>query len=174
MLTEKDRELEEAAGIVYLTPEKCSFFKCGDFLSCTMKNEDKTYQRVNLHRLFPFDNPYSLISVLDPDSVEIGIIEDVGNFGEQSKLIKDEIDRKYYVCELKALKSVKDSWSASTWNAVDATGDIMFTVKAPYNNVHKCRDGRILIIDIDENRYVLDPVEKLDRTTRRLIELYLV
>ena len=174
MLTEKDKELEAAAGIVYLTPDKYVFSKNGDFLSLRVVDEDKYYPRVNLHRLFPFDNPYSLISVLDPDTVEIGIIEDVGNFGEQSKLIKDEIDRKYYVCELKALKSVKDSWSSSTWNAVDATGDIMFTVKAPYNNVHKCRDGRILIIDSDENRYVLDPVEKLDRTTRRLIELYLI
>ena len=174
MLTEKDKELEEAAGIVYLTPEKCSFSKNGDFLSCTIKDEDRFYPRVNLHRLFPFDNPYSLISVLDPDSVEIGIIEDAEIFGNETTLIKDEIDRKYYVCELKSIKSIKERWGSSTWKATDATGDITITVKAAYNNVHKCRDGKILVIDSDENRYMLDPVEKLDRTTRRLIELYLI
>ncbi|MCQ2456585.1 MAG: DUF1854 domain-containing protein, partial [Clostridia bacterium] len=122
----------------------------------------------------PFDNPYSLISVLDPDSVEIGIIEDVGVFGDEAGIIKDEINRKYYICELKSVKSIKERWGSSTWKATDATGDITFTVKATYNNVHKCRDGKILVIDSDENRYVLDPVEKLDRTTRRLIELYLI
>ncbi|MBR6807683.1 MAG: DUF1854 domain-containing protein [Clostridia bacterium] len=171
----REKELLEAAGIVYLTCANCRFEKKGDFVSLDLLgNEAKNYSRVNLHRLFPFDRPYSYISVLDSDSQEIGIIAEIGDFDEETcELLKHELDRKYYVCDLISVSSVKDRFGFSYWKVQSTAGEITFTIRDTHNSLRENIDGKISISDIDGNRYTLPPLAKLDKKSRRLVELYL-
>ena len=117
MENNKDTRLIEAAGIVYLSDENCKLFRNGDFLGMEYENgDDKTkYDRVNLHRMFPFNLPFKYISVLNTDSEEIGIISDISVFDRDTEaLLKNELERKYYVCTLTGLISVKDKVTAKT------------------------------------------------------------
>ena len=172
----REKELLEAAGIVYLTSENCKFEKKGDFVSLTLfvNEEEKNYSRVNLHRLFPFDKPYSYISVLDSDSVEIGIVSDLEIFNKDSReLLKHELDRKYYICELTSVLSVKDRFGFSYWKTLSNGGEVVFTIRDTHNSLRENIDGKISITDIDGNRYTLPSLENLDKKSRRLVELYL-
>jgi len=171
----REKELLDAAGIVYLNNENCKFEKNGDFVSLTLKSSEETsYPRVNLHRLFPFDNPYNYISVLDSESQEIGIIADLNVFGKECRdLLTRELERKYYVCELKSVTSVKDRFGFSYWKTQSADGEVTFTIRDTHNSLRQNIDGKISISDIDGNRYILPPIEKLDKKSRRLVELYL-
>lgn len=171
----REKELLDAAGIVYLTKENCRFDKNGDFVSLTVNSpEETTYPRVNLHRLFPFDNPYNYISVLDSESQEIGIIADLKVFDEKTKeILINELERKYYVCALTSVTSVKDRFGFSYWKAQSGDGEVTFTIRDTHNSLRQNLDGMISISDIDGNRYTLPALEQLDKKSRRLVELYL-
>lgn len=172
----KDTRLIEAAGIVYLTEDNCKFTKNGDFLGMEYKNGEEIvkFERVNLHRMFPFNIPFKYISVLNSDTEEIGIISDLSIFDNETEvLLKNELERKYYVCELKGLISVKDRFGFSYWKAKGADGEISFTIKDVHSSVRLDGLGNIMISDIDSNRYSLPSVDKLDNKSKKLIELYL-
>ena len=171
----RENELLEAAGIVYLTKDNCSFEKNGDFLSLTIcSDEEKKYSRVNLHRMFPFDMPYKYISVLDMESVEIGIIAYTDIFDRDiSELIKAEIDRKYYVSKINSVTSVRDRFGFSYWKTQSDNGEVIFTIRDAHNSIRLNRENEVLINDIDGNRYILPPLSTLDKKSRRLLELYL-
>ena len=169
-----ESELLEAAGIVYLSPENCSFEKNGDFLSVTVKKRDaEKYEKVSLHRLFPYDKRDEYISVLDPDKVEIGIIPSIDVFDStERELLASELKRKYYICKLNSVLSVRDRFGFSYWKAMSDDGEVNFTIRHAHNSIRKSSDGRIQLTDIDNNRYELEPFETLDSKTRKRIELY--
>lgn len=176
MNTNKDTRLIKAAGIVYLTAENCKFTKNGDFLGMEFESGDNkvNYERISLHRMFPFNIPFKYISVLNTDSEEIGIISDLSDFDSNTEiLLKNELERKYYVCELSALISVKDRFGFSYWKAKGADGDISFTIKDVHSSIRLDGLGNIMISDIDGNRYSLPSTDKLDSKSKKLIELYL-
>lgn len=168
-------QLIDAAGIVYLTSENCKFRRNGDFLAVTLNSADtKEYTRVKLHRMFPFNCPDNYISVLNNDSEEIGIITDFSNFDTDTvELIKNELDRKYYVCKLNSIISVKERFGFSYWKAMSEHGEISFTIKDVHSSIRVNGIGNILISDIDSNRYELPEMDKLDSKSKKLIELYL-
>ena len=83
--------LKEVVAVRYITKDNAKFERFGDFIRLTVtlpddegKEEEKTYDRIFLHRAFPFDFPYAYISVLDPDSKEIGLIKDVDEFDKDA------------------------------------------------------------------------------------------
>ena len=176
-----DSELIRAAGITYLTPETCLIKKKGDFLSVSVKNNSEesdesfvSYDRVNLHRMFPYDSEYKYISVLDLDSAEIGIIKDVSVFDADAReLIENELHRKYYVCRLHRIESILDRYGYSYWKAESSDGEVSFTLRDTYSSILKSSDGEIFIIDIDGNRYDLPPFDSLDKKSKKLIDIYL-
>lgn len=168
--------LIEAAGIVYLTNENCKFVKNGDFLGVELINGEETvkHERVSLHRMFPFNIPFKYISVLNTDSEEIGMIVDLSIFDNETEtLLKNELERKYYVCPLTELISIKDRFGFSYWKAKGIDSDISFTIKDVHSSVRLDGLGNIMISDIDGNRYTLPSVDKLDSKSKKLIELYL-
>ena len=171
----REKELLEAAGIVYLTSENCKFFKNGDFVGLVkLGDEEQTFTRVTLHRLFPYDKPFSYISVLDSESTEIGIIEEINVFEEDIReILTHELERKYYVCELSGITSVRDRFGFSYWKTQSKNGEIVFTIRDAHNSLRQNIDGKISITDIDGNRYLLPSLEELDKKSRRLVELYL-
>lgn len=166
-------DILKAAELVYLSPEICTFTKRGDFLSMEMKGKS-SYNRVELHRLFPFGDGDKFISVMDSDSVEIGIIKNLDDFPEDMRaLISAELERKYYVCKLSRIINIKDRFGFTYWDAVGENGNVSFTLTGASSNVIKNKDGKIFILDIDGNRYELPPADQLDRATLKKLDVYL-
>lgn len=183
--TESATELRDVVKIVRLDEEAAAgnavFYKNSDFLALRAKIEnengerdEKTWDRVFLHRAFPFDDPYRYISVLDKDQNEIGIIGDLRNIEpEIRKLLEEELERKYYTPEIKAIKQVKERYGFSYWKVETDIGPLQFTVQDTYRSILRVTPTRIFIVDMNGNRYEVPDLEALDRKSYRLIELYL-
>ncbi len=177
----ESNSLQNIAAIIYITPENSKISVKNDFLQLelTAPNEEgnietKTYDRIFLHRAFPFDHPYSYISVLDKDSKEIGMISNVDIFDEDTSLkLRAELDRKYYAPVIKKINSVKERYGFSYWNVDTDAGPISFTLHDTYRSMLKVEHVRIFITDIDSNRYEIPNVEELDHKSYKKIELYL-
>ena len=177
----KSNALKEIVAIKYITKDNAKFEVVNDFISMTVslpdddgKITEKKYDRIFLHRAFPFDFPYSYISVLDIESVEIGLIADIDSMGENNaKLLRAELDRKYYSPVIKQIISTKDKFGYSYWKILTDEGEQEITLRDVFQSLHKVNGTRIFVNDIDGNRYEIPDIEKLDRKSYRRIELFL-
>ena len=176
------KSLNEIVAIVYITKDNAVFEKKSDFLTLTLTapNEEgvvetKTYERIFLHRAFPFDNPFSYISVLDKDNKEIGMISDLSVLAEEdAEAIRNELNRKYYTPVVKSIISMKDKFGFSYWKVMTDEGELNFTLHDTFHSLMKVDGGsRIFITDIDGNRYEIPDIEALDRKSYKKIELFL-
>lgn len=179
-ITEKTA-LHDVVAVTYITKENSTFESCNDFIKMTLTapNEDgvvetKTYDRIFLHRAFPFDFQYAYISVLDSESNELGIIAEVDGLGnETAALLRAELDRKYYTPVIKQILSVKDKFGYSYWKVITDEGELSFTLRDTFQSMMKVGGGRIFVNDIDGNRYEIPNLEELDRKSFKKIELFL-
>lgn len=173
--------LRDVIAVTYITEDNAKFERIGEFIKLTVKTknddgkeEEKVYDRIFLHRAFPFDYPYSYISVLDADSAEIGIITHVDELSEEAaKMLRAELDRKYYTPVIKQILSVKDKFGYSYWKVDTDEGILEFTLHDTFQSLLKVGGSRIFINDIDGNRYEIPDIEALDRASYRKIELFL-
>ncbi len=173
--------LSDVVAVTYITKDNAKFEKVNDFIQMTLTvpNEEgvleaKTYDRIFLHRAFPFDYPYAYISVLDADSKELGLIADVDELGKDAAdMLRAELDRKYYTPVIKQILSLKDKFGFSYWKVITDEGELSFTLRDTFQSLMKVGGNRIFVNDIDGNRYEIPNIEELDRKSFRKIELFL-
>jgi len=173
--------LKNIVAITYITKDNAKFEKDNEFirLTLTAPNEEgvvetKEYPRIFLHRVFPFDHPYSYISVLDKDQKEIGLISEIDAFDAAvTEMLRAELDRKYYTPVIKQILSLKDKFGFSYWKVITDEGELSFTLRDTFQSLMKVGGTRIFVNDIDGNRYEIPNIEELDRKSFRKIELFL-
>lgn len=173
--------LSDVISILYLTPENAVFGEQNHFLTLTLttREEDGTektasYDRIFLHRAFPFDHPEQYISVQDADKNEIGMISAISVFPpDVAALLRRELSRKYYAPVLKSILSLRDRYGYAYCTAETDEGEITFTLRDAAHSIHRVDEHRVIITDIDENRYDIPDIDKLDHKSLKRIELYL-
>ena len=169
--------LEKAAQVRRLESSNARFFMKNGFLALTLKDgeEEKTYDRVFLHRDFPFEFLWQYISVLGDDNKERGLINDINDFdNDTSALLKTELERKYYSPVVKSVDSLKERYGFSYWK-VTLTDDreVNFTMQDTFKNIIRTSEDGAILLDVDGNRFVIKSIAALDRKSYRRIELYL-
>lgn len=148
------------------------------FLSMTKKEEngeEKVYDRVFLHRDFPFELMWEYVSVLDSDQIEIGIIYRIDDFeGEAHSLLVTELERKYYQPKIKSIISLKERYGFSYWEVVCEDGrNVKFTMQDTFRNIIRVGDDMAILLDVDGNRFIIESILGLDRKSHKKIELYM-
>ena len=164
---------EGAAAIVKLTSENSVFSIKNGFV--TIKYNDEDAKRVFLHRTFPFEMPWQYISVVDPDNKEIGIIYDLHDFDDKTvKLLKTELERRYYEPHIKSILSLKERYGFSYWTILtkeDRTID--FTMQDTFRHIIRVGEDKAVLLDVNGNRFVIDSIMSLDKKSHKKIEIYL-
>ncbi|MBR5514836.1 MAG: DUF1854 domain-containing protein [Clostridia bacterium] len=167
---------DPGAAIVRLLPENASFgFKNG-FLCLSFNGEgSEEYNRVFLHRVFPFELLWEYISVLDADNKEIGLIYNISDFDDRTKeMLKKELERKYYSPVIRSVDSLKERYGFSYWSATTTEGrKIEFTIQDTFRHVTRIGEDKCIISDVDGNRFIIESLSALDKKSYRRIELYL-
>lgn len=176
-MAENEIMLEKAAQVYRLEPSNAKFFIKNGFLAMTLTDGEgeKTYDRVFLHRDFPFEFLWKYISVLGDDNKEKGLITDIAVFGEETAaLLKTELERKYYSPAVKSVDSLKERYGFSYWRVTLTDGrEVNFTMQDTFKNIIRVGEDRAILLDVDGNRFVIGSIAALDRKSYRRIELYL-
>ena len=189
-----EKTLRDVASTIYLNKDNTIFFNmegyitmqsevCGKKSSGEEKQNDKESapaekddrRRVLLHRLFPYDETDSYISVLDTDQNELGMILSLDDFeGDSRAALESELERKYFVQHIYKVLEVKDRHGFTYWRVIsDGDRELEFTLHDTYRSIFRVGDGRLIITDVDGNRYCIENVSKLDAASYKRIELYL-
>lgn len=166
----KERTLEELSVTVWLTPENAHFSFQDHFLYIET-GEIKT--RAFLVREFPFELEWEFISVLNDSNEEIGIVRDIALFGEDASILKEELKRRYYAPVIKRILSVKERYGFSYWKVECADGEVSFTLHDTYRNLIHAGEDRVIMLDVNGNRFEIPSVAALDKKSFKKIELYL-
>ena len=172
-MEDKRITLDEAAGLSYLTPDKISFAKKGDF-PCAKLAEGTEYDRVWLHRVFPFDLEDEFISVQTKDNEEIGVIRRLSDFETQTQdILRAELKRKYFVPKIKKIVTLRERRGFSYWKIETDIGEMELSLQDTYRSITKISEDRIFITDISGNRCEIESVSALDKKSQKKLELNL-
>ena len=181
-VTDIEDILDTAEESIDITPENSEFYRSGGGLvsfKLKLNGKESVAERVSLVRAFPISNPDEYISVRTPSSArgdgrEIGMIRNVNDFDAESvKLLKEELDRRYFTPEISKINSVREKFGYLYFDAITSAGKIAFTMTNPYSNFRRLENGSVLITDIDGNCFRITSPEKLDRNSYKKIEVYL-
>ncbi len=177
MENKNDILLAKSATVFKLTASNAKFEMKNRFLSLTVNDngEEKTYDRVFLHRAFPHDMLWEYISVIEEESREVGIIYNIEDFDADTvKILKTELERKYYSPTIVKINSLKERYGFSYWKVeTEDKREISITMKDTYGNIIHTSDDAITLVDVDGNRFHIDSISNLDRKSYHRIELYL-
>ena len=148
----------------------------GGFLALTVSGDTDAehYPRINAFRTFPLSAADHYLSLRAPDGNEIGILESLADLRpDQAALLRHELERRYFTPVIERIRSLKEEFGYSYWLVDTDAGQRRFTVQSGKNNVTAVSDSRLLIVDVDGNRFFVDHYRSLDRTVLRTLETLL-
>ncbi|MCH5273076.1 MAG: DUF1854 domain-containing protein [Lachnospiraceae bacterium] len=174
-LEQMEKETEAMLRLRYLTPDTAVFTKTeGGFVSLRLGEE--FYPRVQVVRMFPFSEPEKYVSIrtAEETSKEIGVIEDLGTFPQEVRIILEEqLGLRYFTPVIKKIYQIKDEYGYAYFDVETDRGRCRFVIHMGGNAVVHLSDVRILISDIDENRFEITDVTKLTVKEQKRLDLFL-
>lgn len=169
-----EKKAEEMTSTNVIT-DKDKFTKTsGGFLSLDCNG--KHYKRVRIVRLFPFSDAQRYLSVRDHGDAdkEIGIIEDLNSMSEETQsLINEQLNLSYFTPVISKIYEIKDEYGYAYFRVMTDKGECRFAINMGSNAVTKLSDTRLIIKDVDENRFEIKDVDKLSKKERRMLDLFL-
>ena len=174
-LEQMEQETEAMLRLRYLTPETASFSRTeGGFVS--LKVEGEEYSRVQVVRMFPFSEPGKYISIrtAEETSKEIGVLESMENFPQEVRdMLTEQLDLRYFTPIITKIYQIKDQYGFAYFDVETDRGHCRFVIRMGGNAVVNLSDTRIIISDIDENRFEIPDVSKLTMKEQKKLDLFL-
>jgi len=132
------------------------------------------YKRVKPIRLFPFTDPTKYIAIHDEQDAEIGVIEDLEQLPEEMKsIITEQLDLYYFTPVISKVINIKDEYGYAYFHVMTNRGECKFAINMGGNAVSKLSDNRLLITDLDGNRFEIADVLALTVKEQRKLDLFL-
>ena len=165
----------EIAGIRALSPENSRITMEGDF-PVLYVTEDGAEVRCGIFeakRAFPFEKEEEFIVLLSEDGGDLGLIRRLSDRPDaEREILKRELDRRYFMPVIEKILHVNEKFAFSYWKVKTSSGPLEFSVRDTYKSlIHLGK--RIIVTDADGNRYDIPDVSKLDKASRKKIDLYL-
>jgi len=175
-LEQMEKETEEMLRLRYINSSNAVFARTeGGFVS--LKIEDEFYPRVQVYQAFPFTDPYCYISIREPDekAKEIGVIKDLRKDVDEDtrQMILEQIRLRYFTPIIKKINNIKDEYGFAYFDVVTDHGACRFTIHMGGNSVVHLTDTRLLITDLDGNRFEIPDVTKLSSAELKKLDLFL-
>ncbi|MCM8789376.1 MAG: DUF1854 domain-containing protein [Candidatus Omnitrophica bacterium] len=173
-----EEEKIERPEVVFLDPKKIKIFR-GTFETIhVMIKDGSLFRGVFAIAAFPVSNPNKYISLFCYDEkdreYEIGMIEDIDQLSEEErKLVLQALRRQYFSFEILAINSIKFAFGLLFFDVETDKGPRQFSMRWETRYAFTFgRNGKILI-DIFEDRYVIEDVSSLNRIEQELFTRYI-
>ena len=170
-----DEQSEDILELRYLNKDNCIFSRTpGGFVS--MVFGDKSYDRVSIYRTFPFTEPDHYISVRQPDEKarEIGMVKALTDLTkDQADMFKEQLNVRYFTPIIEKINDIKDEYGFAYFDVLTNFGSCRFTIHMGGGSVVSLTDTRLLITDLDGNRFEIPNVNKLSAMELKRLDLFI-
>ncbi len=168
-------ESAELLEMHFLTGDNALFYRTdGGFVG--LKTEEKEYARVGVYLTFPLTNPEEFISIRESDekAKEIGIVEKISNLPkDQQEMLREQIKLRYFMPVITKVLDIKDEYGFAYWNVITTFGACRFTTQVSRDAVINLTDSRLMVTDIDGNRYEIPDFYHLSVMERKKLDLFI-
>ena len=162
----------------FLTPDICRVH-LGNHgaLHVTVMNE-RIYGGVYAAQAFPATYPDGYIALIhtvgEDKDLEIGVIRDLKEFPKaDADLVREALARRYFIHTIMKFKSVTFKYGCVVMDVETDKGPASFMMRWSYDcAVDYGRRGKMLL-DLDENRYLVPDVRKLPPRERNDFQRYI-
>lgn len=154
-----------------LEPAKLSLFRDKTGKVRATVAEDRSFLDVRVVRCFPQTNPDRFWALTDRQSRVIGIVQDPDRLDNVSRnAAEDALRHQYFLPVITAVYALKEEFGAIYFDVDTDRGRRSFVAKGVRDAVEERDDGEIVLVDVDENRYVIPDWTRLDPRSRKHIE----
>lgn len=175
-LKQMEAESEEMVKMTLLNRQNASFQKTsGGDLHLTFQGV--SYERIQLVETFPFTDPYVYLSVRDTKGKhkEIGMIEDLeADFDlDTISLIKDYLEQHYHMPAIEKIIRAKENGSYTDFTVLTNYGENQFSLRANGSHITALSENRLIIQDLENNRFEIPDKNKLSAKELKLLDVFL-
>ena len=174
-ISQMEKDVQEMTALRYLTKENAVFSKTeGGFLS--LEYNGQFWNRVQVIRLFPFTEPEKFISIrtVEERSREIGVVKDLKDMEKETrKMLSEQLNLHYFTPVIEKILDIKDEYGYAYFHVMTDRGECRFTINMGANAVVRLSEKRLLITDLDENRFEIPDVFALTQKEQRKLDLFL-
>jgi hypothetical protein len=161
--------------IRFLTPDMCRIhLGTHNALHVTVKDE-RIYGGVYAAYVFPVAHPNEYISLVystggrrSRDETEIGIIRNLDEFPPaDAELVRQALARRYFVHVISRIHHIGWKFGFLSLDVDTDKGPISFMMQWQHDRAVDYGRGGKILLDVDENRYLIPELDKLPERDRR-------
>ena len=89
------------------------------------------------------------------------------------ELLSRQLDLCYFTPVISKIFKIKDKYGYAYFHVMTDKGECKFAINMGSNAVTKLSDTRLIIMDVDENRFEIRDVDRLTQKERRMLDLFL-
>ncbi len=144
----------------------------GKNLELTINGEQ--YKIGRIASAFPLSSVLDTVAFFNPDGEEIGCMKEGSDLDAESRdLLREELDKAYFMPRIRAILAMEEYLGIETWRVMTNKGEREFQVRDPRHSVRHLPHDRVLIKDVDGNRYEVRRWRELDRRSIYLLMRHL-
>ena len=163
--TEQAEAKVDRTRVRFLSPQTCRIH-VGNLgaLHATIQDEG-IYGGIYTAYAFPVGSQDAFISLLqvgEKKDIEIGIIKNLGEFPPDAQsLVREALRRRYFIHTVSRIHDIYMKWNLLNLDADTDKGRVRFYMRWSQDKaVDYGKNGKVLI-DVDDNRYLIPDVEEL-------------
>ena len=135
---------------------------------------DRSYTRVKVVRAAPLSHPGRYISLLDEKDEEVCMIPDLKELDEGMRaIVEEELDRRYLTSTVQRVLTMRNEFGTSYWDVQTNRGRREFVVQNAAESAQWLGEYRLLLVDVDDNRFEIPDLRGLDKKSLSLVEMVL-
>ncbi|MDF2541366.1 MAG: hypothetical protein K0S47_1084 [Herbinix sp.] len=175
-LEKMEKETEEMLRLRFITKDNAVFERTeGGFVS--MKIEGEFYPRIQVYHAFPFTDPDSYVSIRESDekAKEIGIIKNIRKdiSKESREMLEEQLRIRYFTPIIEKIINIKNEYGFAYFDVLTNHGACRFTIHMGGGSVVNLSETRLMITDLDGNRFEIPDITKLTSPELKKLDLFL-
>lgn len=121
-------------------------------------------------RLFPVTNPNVYITLLDEEGVEKAVIRNLADIdAAAAAVVSQSLEDYYLVPKILRIISKAEKYGTLRWTVETDRGIIAFDIRNRFHDIQVSRSGFVRVRDANDNRYVIEDSNKLDKHSYALL-----
>ena len=121
-------------------------------------------------RLFPVTSPDHYITLLNEDGKEVMVIRALSDLDPASaKVIEESLADYYLVPKILRIISQVEKYGTHHWVVETDRGICEFDIRNLFHDIHVMKSGLVRVRDANDNRYVIENVNDLDKYSAAII-----
>jgi len=92
---------------------------------------------------------------------------------DMRQIVQQELARRYLTSTIESIVSIRNEFGTSYWDVETNRGRREFVVQNVAENAQWLGDHRLLLVDVDGNRFEVPDLNGLDKKSLSLVEMVL-